>query len=247
MKKLLLGTVLLALATAFPLPAFAGLHINIGVSPPPIVLGGSPDVIVLPDTDDVYAVPGIDVDLFFWNGWWWRFWEGRWYRSHYYDRSWAYYPNVPSFYFDVDPGWRTYYREHDWHGHRWNYERIPTRELRQNWKKWRSNRHWEKQRTWGIQKYEPRPQKQRMELRHQRQEQYRQRPEVQQHQRQMREQKRQPQVRQPHVQQPQRQMREQKRQPQSRQPQKKQEQRQGKSEHQKYRERPERGDEGRGR
>ena len=144
----------------------------------------------MPDTDDVYVVPDIDVDMFFWNGWWWRLWEGRWYRSHYYDRGWGYYNNVPSFYFDVDPGWRGYYRDHNWYGHPWNYERIPNPRLQQNWKSWHNDRHWERQGTWGVQSYQPRPQQQRQELRHQRQQQYQQRPEVQQHQQQRQQQQR---------------------------------------------------------
>ena len=147
-------------------------------NPPPIAFQTPPDEIVMPDTDDVYVVPDINADLFFWNGFWWRLWEGFWYRSQYYDQGWAYYNDVPSFYFDIDPGWREHYRNHDWYGHRWNYERIPNRQLQQNWQDWQNNRHWERQRTWGVQGYQPRLQQQRQELRQQRQEQYRQTPEV---------------------------------------------------------------------
>jgi hypothetical protein len=197
MKKLLLGSILLVLAIVVPIPTMAGVDISIGISLPPLItFEAPPDVIVMPDTDDVYVVPGIDVDMFFWNGWWWRPWEGRWYRSHYYNRGWAYYNNVPRFYYDVDPGWRGYYREHNWYGHRWNYERIPNRQLQQNWKSWHNNRQWEKQRTWDVQNYQPRPQQQRQELRQQRQEQYQQRPGVQPYQ-QQRQQQHQPQVQQP--------------------------------------------------
>ena len=126
----------------------------------------------MPDTNNVYVVPDINVDLFFWDGWWWRPWEGRWYRSQYYNQGWSYYNNVPSFYYDVDPRWRGYYRDHNWYGHRWNYERIPDERLQQNWKSWNNNRYWENQRTWGVQGYHPRPQQQRQELRQQRQQQY---------------------------------------------------------------------------
>ena len=182
MKKLLLGTILLVLVIVVPIPTMAGVNIGIGISLPPIVFNAPPHVVVMPDTYDVYAVPDIGVELFFWNGWWWRPWEGRWYRSHYYNQGWAYYDNVPSFYFDVDPGWRRYYRDHTWSGHRWNYKRIPHRELQRNWNSWYNNRYWERQRTWDVQKYHPRPQQQRQELRHQRQEQYQRRPEVQRHQ-----------------------------------------------------------------
>ena len=211
MKKVLFGTMLLALVIVFPIMTMAAVDINIGISLPPIVFNAPPNVIVIPDTYDVYAVPDIDVDLFFWNGWWWRPWEGRWYRSRYYNRGWAYYSNVPSFYFDVDLGWRAYYRDHNWYGHRWNYERIPNQRLQQNWKSWQNDRHWERQGTWGVQSYQPRPQQQRQELRNQRQQQYQQRPEVQQHQQQKQQQQKQPKVQQPkqqpqeRVQQPQRQ------------------------------------------
>jgi hypothetical protein len=190
MKRWLFGTMLLALLSAFPIMTMAAVDIRVGISlPPPIVFAAPPAVIVMPETNDVYVVPDIDAEMFFWNGWWWRPWEGRWYRSHYYSRGWAYYSAVPSFYFDVDPGWRGYYRSHNWYGHPWNYERIPNQRLQQNWQSWHSDRHWERQGTWGVQSYQPRPQHQRQELRQQRQQQYQQRPEVQQLQ-----QQRQPQV-----------------------------------------------------
>jgi hypothetical protein len=195
MKKFLCGLVLLASAILIPAPTMAGVNINIGISlPPPIGFQAPPEVVVLPDTNDVYAVPDINAELFFWNGWWWRLWEGRWYRSHYYSRGWAYYNSVPSFYFDVDPEWRTYYRDHAWRGRRWDYERIPDRQLRRNWRSWHNSRHWERQRTWGVQNYQPRPQRQIQEQRNQRQQQYQRRPEVQRNQQQIREQQRRPEV-----------------------------------------------------
>ena len=118
MKHLLFGAMLFALVIVVPIPTMAAVNINVNISlPPPIVFEAPPEVVVIPDTDDVYVDPDIDVDLFFWNGWWWRLWEGRWYRSQYYNQGWVYYDNVPSFYFDVDPDWRGYYRNHDWHGH----------------------------------------------------------------------------------------------------------------------------------
>ncbi len=204
MKKLFLCAMLLALAIVVPLPAMARVDINIGISlPPPVVFAAPPEVIVLPDTDDVYVVPDINIDLFFWNGWWWRLWEGRWYRSHYYNRGWAYYRLVPTFYFDVDPDWRIYYRDHAWYGHRWDYRPVPYRGLQRNWRSWHNSRYWEKHGTWGVQGYQPRPKPQRQELRHQREEQYRQRPEVQRHQQYLQEQQKQKQYKQPKVQKPQ--------------------------------------------
>jgi len=210
MKKSFLGTLLLALVIVVPIPTMAAVEINVNISlPPSIVFAAPPDVIVIPDANDVYVDPDIAADLFFWNGWWWRLWEGRWYRSHYYDRSWRYYNDVPSFYFDVDPGWRGYYRDHNWYGHRWNYERIPNQQLQQNWKSWHNDQHWKKQGTWGVQSYQPRPQQQIQELRQQRQQQYQQRPEVQ----------RQQQQKQPQVQQQQQQRQQQQKQQQQSKPQ----------------------------
>ena len=120
MKPLLCGAILLALAIVAASPTMAQIDINVGISlPPPVVFQAPPEVIVMPDTSGVYVVPDVDAEMFFWNGWWWRLWNGYWYRSHYYDRGWGYYRNVPSFYYDVDPGWRGYYGEHNWHGHRW--------------------------------------------------------------------------------------------------------------------------------
>ena len=210
MKKLFFGTLLLALVVSIPTTARAGVNINIGL--PPIVFAEPPELIVLPESD-VYVAPDIDVDLFFWNGWWWRLWEGRWYRSHYYNRGWGYYSSVPSFYFDVDPGWRGYYRDHNWYGHRWNYERIPDRQLQRSWKSWHNNRRWERQGTWGVQSYQPRPQQQRQELRQQRHQQYQQKPEVQKQ-------------KQPQVQQPKQQPKEKVQQQQQRQPKEKVQQQQ---------------------
>jgi hypothetical protein len=232
MKKLFFGTLLLALVAVVSIPTMARADVNVSIGLPPIVFAAPPELIVLPETD-VYVVPEVGVDIFFWNGWWWRPWEGRWYRSHYYNRGWGYYNNVPSFYFDVDPGWRGYYRDHNWYGHSWNYERIPYQQLQTNWSSWQNDRHWEKQGTWGVQGYKPRPQKQRQELRQQRQQQYQQRPEVQQHHQQRQEQQRQPEVRQPHGQQ---QPRQQHSQPQG-------QQRQGESRHQQSHGKPEQGDE----
>ncbi len=176
----------------------AAEEIDVGISlPPPIVYSAPPEVIVLPDTD-IYVVPDVDEDIYFYDGWWWRPWHGRWYYSGYYDRDWGYYNSVPSFYFDVDAGWRGFYRDHDWYGQRWNYERIPHQSLQQNWNSWKDDRHWEKNGTWGAEGYRPLTEQQRQEKRQQREAQYQQRPEVQQHQQQQHQQQKHQQQQQKH-------------------------------------------------
>lgn len=156
MNKLLLGKILLALLFVFPTPAMARVDVGISVSlPPPIVFAAPPEVVVIPETY-VYAVPDQDVDIFFYNGWWWRPWEGRWYRSRHYDSDWVYYQSVPTFYAWIPSGWRNDYRNHRWGGHQWNYQRIPQQQLQRNWSNWEKSRHWEKQQTWGVQGLKPR-------------------------------------------------------------------------------------------
>ena len=151
MKRLLFGTILLALVLVFPIPTMARVSISL---PPPIVFAAPPVVVVIPETY-VYVVPDYDGDIFFYNGWWWRLWEGRWYRSLNYNSGWGYYRNVPSFYRGIPSGWRNDYREHRWRGHPWNYQRIPYQQVQGNWRNWQKSRHWEKQNTWGVQGLQP--------------------------------------------------------------------------------------------
>ena len=153
MKKLFLGTLLLALVFVLPIPTMARVDINISL-PPPIVFAAPPEMVVLPETN-VYVVPDSDADIFFYTGWWWRSWEGRWYRSQYYNSGWGYYQSVPSFYVSIPSGWRNDYREHRWRGQQWNYQRIPQQQVQRNWKGWEKNKHWEKQNSWGVQGLKP--------------------------------------------------------------------------------------------
>ena len=89
MKKLFFGTVLLALVIVVPIPTMARVDVSVNIGlPPPIMFAAPPSLIVMPETY-VYVVPDVDVDIFFYNGWWWRPWEGRWYRSRHYDSGWG--------------------------------------------------------------------------------------------------------------------------------------------------------------
>ena len=51
MKKLLFGTLFLALVLVLPIPAMARVSVNVGVSLPPIVFGGPPELVVIPETN----------------------------------------------------------------------------------------------------------------------------------------------------------------------------------------------------
>jgi hypothetical protein len=151
MKKIIFGTLLLALVIAVPISTMARVDVNVSIIlPPPIMFAAPPALIVLPETY-VYVVPDIDEDIFFYNGWWWRPWEGRWYRSRHYDSGWARYGSIPSFYRGIPSGWRNDYRDRRWGGRQWDYQQIPHEQLQRNWSTWEKSRHWEKQNTWGVQ------------------------------------------------------------------------------------------------
>ncbi len=195
MKKMLVSILIssfLILPTSLP----AGVNVSVGIALPPlIVFAGPPAVVVIPGTY-VYAIPDVEAEIFFHVGWWWRFWDGRWYRSRYYDRDWLYFRYVPRFYYEIDPGWREYYTHRHWHGHPWQYERIPVHRVQQNWNTWQKNRYWEKQKNWGVQNFQPRPYSQPPDAGPRRQEQYQDRrdsqrmqPQREQRQREQREQR----------------------------------------------------------
>lgn len=155
MKKLL-QALILTLAITAPFPAQAEVNVDVHIAlPPPILFPAPPELIVLPETY-VYVAPDVDVDIFFYNGWWWRPWEGRWYRSRYHDTGWAHYRGVPSFHKKIPAGWRNDYRDRRWKGHQWNHQRIPHPQVQGNWKNWERNRHWERQQNWGVQGLQPR-------------------------------------------------------------------------------------------
>lgn len=111
--------------------------------PPAVEYAAEPDLVVLPGTD-VYAAPGVQVDIFFQQGWWWRPWGGYWYRSRYYDRGWAYYHGRPVWYVKIPPDWRHNYRNHTWGGHAWNPRIIPHRGIDRHWRdgRWRHDHGW---------------------------------------------------------------------------------------------------------
>lgn len=153
MKRLFLGTLLLASMFSFPLPMMAEVSVNIGFSmplPPVIQFHEAPRMVVLPGTY-VYVAPDVDVDIFFTDGWWWRPYRGQWYRSHDYNSGWSHHRYPPTFYNQVNRHWRDDYRKHQWKGHRWNPEQRDHREVQKNWNNWNKERHWEKNNNWGVQ------------------------------------------------------------------------------------------------
>jgi hypothetical protein len=145
MKKTLLTCLTLAALM------LSGCAVGVGTAPVSYTSHyASPSLVVIPGTY-VYVAPDLGADIYFHIGYWWRLGDGLWYRSHHYDRGWNRYRGIPGFYHQIDPGWRRYYAQRQWHGHPWKCERIPAHRVQQEWSRWETTRHWEKQNNWGVQ------------------------------------------------------------------------------------------------
>jgi len=130
-----LGVVLCAFSIT-PGNAFSDVdvQIGIGVPLPALVISAPPAVIVVPGTY-VYFAPDVEVDLFFYGGYWYRPYGGIWYRAGVYNGPWVRINrppgvllNLPSGYRNVPPG----------------HQRIPYGQLKKNWKTWEREKHWDK-------------------------------------------------------------------------------------------------------
>lgn len=139
LKKLCLlfvGALLLVL-TGSAIQSEAGVSVSIGVNLPDIWFPAPPAVVVIPGTY-VYMVPGADVDVMFYQGYWWRPYEGRWYRSRDYKGGWRY----------VEPrriphGLRVLPKDYR-HRISPRHDLIPHGEVKRNWQKWEKKKYWDK-------------------------------------------------------------------------------------------------------
>ncbi len=157
LRKMLILTIVLLAAVALGTPAKADMNVRIGfnLDLPSISFHSPPQMVVLPDTY-IYVVPDIDDDIYFVDGWWWRPWHGNWYRSRNYDRGWRHYSRTPHFYRDVPHNWRHEYRNNSWKGHRWNHQRNDHQQVNNNWQRWKRDKYWEREKSWGVENRKPR-------------------------------------------------------------------------------------------
>jgi hypothetical protein len=131
MKKLF-GIILLAGLIVFPILSMAQINVPVPL-PPPIPFVGPPNVVILPGMD-VYAVPDVKEELFFRQGWWWRYHGGNWYRSKYHDQGWAHYRGYPSWHKRIPNDWRGNYINSRWGGRPWNHSYIRHGDLDRHWR-----------------------------------------------------------------------------------------------------------------
>ncbi len=93
MKKRLLTAVALCgvlflAGLAFTAPAAAGVRIDIGVFFPPIFIPAPSALIVIPGTP-IYYPPAVGVDIFFYNGYWYRPHLGGWFIAGHFNGPWS--------------------------------------------------------------------------------------------------------------------------------------------------------------
>jgi hypothetical protein len=133
---LVLGTLLLVLAGNAALSE-ARVNVNIGVNLPAYRFAAPPEVVVIPGTY-VYMVPDIDVDVLFFQGYWWRPYEGHWYRSRNYKGSWTYVApsRIPRGLRELPQDYRSRLSP--------DYDRVPHRDVQRNWRKWEKEKYWDR-------------------------------------------------------------------------------------------------------
>ena len=114
-----------------------GVNVSVGTNLPAIRYAAPPEVVVIPGTY-VYIVPDIDVDVLFFQGYWWRPYEGHWYRSRDYNGQWSYVEpgRIPSGLRELPQDYR----------HRLSpgYERVPHGDVERNWEKWEKEKYWDR-------------------------------------------------------------------------------------------------------
>ena len=142
--------VLFLVIAHFTIKSVAGVNVNIGINIPfpAYQFESPPSLVVIPGTHS-YFVPGINVDLLFYHGYWYRPYDGRWYRANGYNGPWAYLApaRVPRALVSLPPDYRRIPPGH---------QQIPYGQLKKNWRQWEADRYWERDERRQVAKHEGR-------------------------------------------------------------------------------------------
>ena len=116
----------------------ASAAVNVNIFPPAFVFPAPPPVFFIPGTY-AYFVPDVDIDIFFYHGYWYRPYGGHWFRSNIYNGPWARIApaRVPGVFINLPPNFRAVPPGH---------QRIPYGQLRKNWRGWERDRYWDRER-----------------------------------------------------------------------------------------------------
>ncbi len=119
-----------------PLDSSAEVNVNINIPLPGVVFSGPPALVEMPGTY-AYFAPDVAVDIFFYQGYWYRPYDGRWYISADYRGPWSFIAvnRVPPVFLNMPPDYRYVPPGH---------ERMPYGMVKKNWRRWESERHWDR-------------------------------------------------------------------------------------------------------
>ena len=142
MKKscfvLLISAMVFVVSALLPQTGFAEVDVKVGINVPlpAFVFQAPPAVVFIPGTY-VYTVPDVDIDIVFYQGYWYRPYRDYWYRSTSYNGPWRHIvrERVPGVFFNLPPDYR-----HVPPGH----QRIPYGQVKKNWKHWERERYWDR-------------------------------------------------------------------------------------------------------
>ncbi len=139
MKRWIVIAFMALLFLGFSSQSMARVHIDVNIPLPPLItFSAPPELVVIPGTY-VYYCPDVNVDVFFYAGYWYRPYGGYWYRSVSYEGPWVYIASPPSVLVSLPPDYRIATRE---------FRHIPYAELHRNWRAWQRDRYWEHH-NWG--------------------------------------------------------------------------------------------------
>ncbi len=137
MVALVVAGLLFSAGLIIPARSNAGVNISINIPLPGLVVSAPPALVMVPGTY-VYFAPDLDVDVFFYQGYWYRPYGGYWYISADYRGPWGYVAvdRMPLVLLNLSPYYRSVPR---------GYGRMPYGTVMRNWRAWESghygNRH----------------------------------------------------------------------------------------------------------
>ena len=130
--------IMLFVSIGYASKSFAEVNVNIGINVPlpQLVIPAPPPVVVIPGTY-VYYAPDVNVDIFFYQGYWYRPHHGHWYRARGYNGPWDYTAprKVPGVLFGLPQDFRHSPSRHQYIAHE---------HLKNNWRTWEREKHWDK-------------------------------------------------------------------------------------------------------
>lgn len=136
---LLVITLMIGL-TGFASESDARVSVAVNIDLPPYTFETPPPLVVIPGTYAYYA-PEADVEIVFYNGYWYRPHKLRWFRSRNYNGPWSFVApgRIPQGLVELPSDYRMRFRDHP---------KIDYRDFRRNWRNWEKTRHWEKDERW---------------------------------------------------------------------------------------------------